>query len=236
MSMQAPRKNEPESREAALRLIVNGLRPHFKDNGHPLPDNIRGNIGFTSDGRKGKPTGEVLFPDATGGFFELIVRCDQDEPESIGRVVAHLLLHVVTGPAHNMDFRDAANRLGFNLDDGLRNAKPGEKLQVRINEIVGNIPIPHTAVDFSKIRVKTKIADSQVADGKVRQVARMRKAECVIIDGEDRCGFTVRIARSWIDDVGPPHCPKHGAMKVHWEDGDKPEADPAAAPAGKAAP
>ena len=38
----------------------------------------------------------------------------------------------------------------------------------------------------------------------------MLKAECETKD----CGYTVRVAAKWINDPGPPHCPKHGPMLV----------------------
>jgi hypothetical protein len=28
------------------------------------------------------------------------------------------------------------------------------------------------------------------------------------------CGYVVRTARKWIDQIGPPHCPRHGAMQT----------------------
>jgi hypothetical protein len=28
------------------------------------------------------------------------------------------------------------------------------------------------------------------------------------------CGFNCRITRKWIDEVGAPHCPAHGKMRV----------------------
>jgi hypothetical protein len=36
------------------------------------------------------------------------------------------------------------------------------------------------------------------------------KAEC----GGDGCGYTLRITAKWVDEVGAPLCPKHGAMVV----------------------
>jgi hypothetical protein len=38
----------------------------------------------------------------------------------------------------------------------------------------------------------------------------MLKAECKA----EGCGFTVRVAASRVKELGPPHCPKHGAMAV----------------------
>ncbi len=40
----------------------------------------------------------------------------------------------------------------------------------------------------------------------------MLKADCAA------CGYTVRVTRKWLDRVGAPCCPKHGAMIVEgWE-------------------
>ena len=38
----------------------------------------------------------------------------------------------------------------------------------------------------------------------------MLKAECLGAG----CGYTVRVAARSIKECGPPHCPKHGAMRV----------------------
>lgn len=38
-----------------------------------------------------------------------------------------------------------------------------------------------------------------------KQTARMIKATCE----QDGCGYTVRLARKWIEEVGAPICPKH---------------------------
>jgi predicted nucleic acid-binding protein len=40
--------------------------------------------------------------------------------------------------------------------------------------------------------------------------SRMLKAKCEA----KGCGFIVRVAASQVKNVGPPHCPKHGAMAV----------------------
>ena len=39
---------------------------------------------------------------------------------------------------------------------------------------------------------------------------RHLKAECET----EGCGFIVRVAAKQVKDIGPPHCPKHGAMVV----------------------
>jgi hypothetical protein len=30
------------------------------------------------------------------------------------------------------------------------------------------------------------------------------------------CGYSLRIAEKWIQTIGAPVCPQHGAMTIHW--------------------
>lgn len=58
-----------------------------------------------------------------------------------------------------------------------------------------------------------------------KQSTRYRKAVCTDKD----CPYTVRIASSHVVNIGPPHCPRHGAMVVELpseaaEDGEQAEA------------
>ena len=41
-----------------------------------------------------------------------------------------------------------------------------------------------------------------------KQSSRLLKAEC------ESCGYTVRVTRKWVDQVGAPHCPTHGEMSL----------------------
>ena len=38
------------------------------------------------------------------------------------------------------------------------------------------------------------------------QSTRLLKVLC------KECGYVARVSRKWLDEVGEPHCPKHGAM------------------------
>jgi len=62
--------------------------------------------------------------------------------------------------------------------------------------------------------------DNRPADKPKKQRARLLKAEC---DGEG-CGYTVRITAKWVDEIGAPHCPKHGAMSIDRGEGGEVEA------------
>ena len=41
-----------------------------------------------------------------------------------------------------------------------------------------------------------------------KQTTRMIKCQCVT------CSYPVRTTRQWLEGMGPPHCPVHGAMEV----------------------
>ena len=58
-------------------------------------------------------------------------------------------------------------------------------------------PFPHAALDWAGPR-----------SGPKKQVARLLKVACAA------CGLTVRQTRTWIEEVGPAHCPAHGQMQV----------------------
>ena len=212
------RKNNHASREGWMRHVAELSQPIFKEFGYTLPDNMRFNIGFPSTGRKGKMTGEWLSPDATGGMHEIIVRNAIDDPYEIIVVMFNQFGHAIAGPARNKAYRDLLLSIGMDVSTGLRSAKPKAALQKRLNAIVEQVgPIPHTAVDYDKIRVKG--ASTLPA----KQRGRQLKAECVFAESDTRCGYVVRVAAGPARDVGPPHCPLHGAMFVHWPDGEEPE-------------
>jgi hypothetical protein len=43
------------------------------------------------------------------------------------------------------------------------------------------------------------------SSGPKKQGTRMHKVTC------SQCGYVARVSQKWLD-IGPPHCPKHGAM------------------------
>jgi hypothetical protein len=70
---------------------------------------------------------------------------------------------------------------------------PSSALATRLATVAAVLgPLPHAALDWSKRK---------------KQTTRLLKAQC-------ECEYTVRIARTWVERVGPPHCPVHGPMAV----------------------
>ena len=119
----------------------------------------------------------------------------------------HELVHAALPPdaKHGKEFREAALRIG--LEGPMRHAMPGAVLKERLNELAASLgPFPHARLNFDRVT----LAGEAVADRPKKQGTRMLKAECLGAG----CGYTVRVAAHWIKDCGPPHCAKHGAMRV----------------------
>ena len=205
------RKNTHDTREAWLRSATMALRPHFESCGLSIPENIRFAIAFPSTGRRGARIGECWHSSTSDdGNFEIIVRADIAEPVEVLGVLVHELIHAVlpADAGHGKLYKDAAIKIG--LEGKMRHALPSQLLRPRLVELAESLgSLPHARLNIDRGR------DNRPADQPKKQRARLLKAEC---DGEG-CGYTVRITAKWVDDIGAPLCPRHGAMGV-----DRPEA------------
>jgi hypothetical protein len=75
----------------------------------------------------------------------------------------------------------------------MRHTTASPALAARLASIAEALgPLPHAALDWSKRK---------------KQTTRLLKTQCW-------CGYTVRVARTWVERVGPSHCPLHGPMAV----------------------
>lgn len=199
--------NVHDSRESWLKAGTDLLRPHFAECGYDLPNKMRFAIAFPSTGRHGKRVGELWHADTSAdGTYELFIRADLDDPQQVLDVLAHELVHAVLpiDAGHGPKYKEAALKLG--LVGQMRTAAPGPLLRPKLIEIADALgPLPHAALAIERGR-----DNRGPVDRPKKQKARLLKAECA--DGE--CGYTVRITAKWVQDLGPPLCPKHGAMTV----------------------
>lgn len=213
-----PRKqtNKHDTREGWLRSATDAVREYFALNGYEIPARIRFSIGFPSTGKAGKRVGEVWLPATSADeSCELFIRADIDAPANVLGILVHELIHTVLPPdaGHGKLYKDAAHKLG--LVGPMRHAMPGPLLAARLVEIADGLgPLPHARLDLSRARDGRLIADRPK-----KQKARLLKAEC----GDEACGYNVRVVAKWVDEVGPPHCPKHGAMVLETRADDEAE-------------
>jgi hypothetical protein len=106
----------------------------------------------------------------------------------------------------------------------MRHAMPGLLLRERLVKLAETLgPLPHARLNIERGR-----DNKGPADRPKKQAARMLKAIC----SNESCAFLVRVAATPVREIGPPHCPKHGAMIVAWpedeeagEEGEEGEAE-----------
>src|ERR1700677_4444281 len=206
MKAEPAKKNTPGPRESWLRSATVALRPYFESCGFPIPENIRFAIDFPSTGRKGSRIGECWHSSTSDdGNFEIIIRADIADPVEVLGVLVHELVHAVlpADAGHGKLYRDAAIKIG--LEGKMRHALPNQLLRPRLVDVAESLgTLPHARLNIERGR------DNRPADQPKKQKARLLKAEC----GGGDCGYTVRITAKWVDDIGAPLCPRHGAMAV----------------------
>jgi hypothetical protein len=216
MKNSSGKTNLHDSRESWLRAAANELSPYFESCALPLPQNIRFAIAFPSTGRQGRRIGECWHSSTSDdGNYEIIIRADIADPVEVLGVLVHELIHAVLPPdaGHGKVYRDAAIKIG--LEGKMRHAMPSQLLRPRLAALAEGLgALPHARLNIERGR------DNRPADRPKKQRARLLKAEC----GDEGCGYTVRITAKWVDEIGAPVCPKHGAMNVERPDGGEVEA------------
>src|SRR5216683_875773 len=130
------------------------------------------------------------------GHHEILVSPVIADSLRVAGILAHELIHAAVGVEHGHKgpFRTMAKAIG--LEGKMTATTEGEafkRLLAPILDAVG--PYPHAELHA-------------MTNGRKKQVARLVKCQCAT------CGYTVRTARQWLDDMGAPHCPAHGEMTV----------------------
>ena len=206
MKNGASKTNLHDSRESWLRAAAMELGPYFVSCGFTIPENIRFAIAFPSTGRQGRRIGECWHSSTSDdGNYEIIIRADIADPVEVLGVLVHELIHAVlpADAGHGKLYREAAIKIG--LEGKMRHAMPSQLLRPRLVALAESLgALPHARLNIERGR------DNRPADRAKKQRARLLKAEC----GGEGCGYTVRITAKWVDDIGAPICPKHGAMNV----------------------
>jgi hypothetical protein len=178
------------------------MKPAFKAKGYDIPS-IRVTCGWPSSGglaSKKRTLGEAWTPKASADKTgEIFISPYLDSPTDTMGVLAtlvHEVIHEAVGLecGHKGPFKKCAKAMG--LEGKMTSTNAGPELMEFIAEWANALgPYPHAKLDRTK-------------SPKKKQSTRMIKCEC----GE--CGYVVRTTRKWIDDIGAPHCPKHGEMNV----------------------
>ncbi len=191
------------TREDWLIAAVKVMTPHFEKQGWKIPS-VRVSVGWGFRGGL-KVGGQCWDAKASSdGVHQIFVSPnrmdDPADPFAVLPILAHEVCHAVVGieAAHGPEFRKIATSIG--LTGKMTSTVPGDDMQPTLAEWRLELgEYPHAKLDPGM-------------SPKKKQTTRMVKCEC---KSED-CGFLVRTSRKWIDDVGVPHCPKHGKMECDY--------------------
>lgn len=200
---------EYKTREEWLEAAVHVMTPHFEAQGWKIPK-VRVSVGWGFRGGL-KVGGQCWDSKASSdGVHQIFVSPnrldDPKDPYSALAILAHEVCHAVAGieAAHGPEFKKVATSIG--LTGKMTSTVPSDDMQPTLAQwrlALG--PYPHAKLDPGM-------------SPKKKQTTRMVKCECKKPgDSEDgTCGFMCRTSRKWIDDVGVPHCPKHGKMECDY--------------------
>lgn len=195
------KSNDGMNREAWLTRGVELMTPLFEQNGYKVPP-VRVTCGWPSTkglAAKSRAVGECWSTEsAKDGVNQIFISPFLDQSTPDGAVLAtlvHEVVHAVVGlkAKHGKLFKKCALAVG--LEGKMTATFAGEALKATFAQWEAQLgKYSHAQLDALKRPTK-------------KQSTRMIKCEC------GTCGFTVRTTRKWLEEVGAPHCPKHGAME-----------------------
>lgn len=197
------------NRERWLGLVMDELRPYFKEAGHPLPKNVRVSVGFPSrHARSGKvrAMGESWQSSVSlDKTYEVFVSPIEDDSVNAAAILTHELGHVADDfkHGHRVPFKRIVRAVG--LDGPASATVAGSQFKRMMKPIIKlHGPYPHAKLD--------------VMPEYRKQSTRMLKVYC------KECGYTARTTHFWLDKEGAPLCPfgskatprhsLHGVMTV----------------------
>lgn len=152
-------------------------------------------------------------------FVEVCAFGEQDWVQLAGTTI-HELGHVLTGADHGHDkaWKEACERLGLRKIKAAGHRYLLANFEPTVRNAIAALPKPTDGAPLNLMamlgagfKLRPCGAGRGARGGKSRgpgSGSRLRKCEC----GE--CGYVARVTSKWIDEVGAPHCPNHGAMNV----------------------
>lgn len=180
---------------------MDALRSLFNAAGISIPAKVKVSCGWPcSKALRGPVTGNRAIGQcfaasaSTEGNNEIFVSPVLDDAIAVLEVLVHELIHAVDDckNGHRGPFARMARALG--LEGKLTATHAGPKLLESL-KVLNLPPYPHASVDVNKA-------------GLPKQSTRLIKVVC------EECGYPARLTRLWLETVGPPICPKHGAAMV----------------------
>ena len=187
-----------KNRETWLRQAVAIMGPYVKERtGHEVPADLWVSVGFPINGNRSrnglKTIGECHYATADG-VPAVFIHPELQDGARVLDVLLHEALHAAlpVGTGHGPAFRRAATACGLAGKPTATIVDDGSELADTIAEWWMTLgAYPHAAVNTANRK---------------KQTTRMLKVECL----ED--GYTVRMTRKWLDEMGAPTCPCGSVM------------------------
>lgn len=174
------------TRETWLNLAVDQLRPLFSDAGASIPP-VRVSVGFPGGGSARKRIGEYWHAKASDDqvpqiFISPVLKTPVDHLDTL----VHELVHACTpGHGHKAPFKRLGLKVG--LTGKPKSMGAGPELKERLNVISSSLgDFPHAGINLNDRK---------------KQSTRLGKVQCT------ECGYTARVTRKWIEEMGAPLCP-----------------------------
>jgi len=189
----------PSNRETWLNTMTNQfLKPHFKNKGYTIPDNIRFTCGFSGSGMHTKAhqkrftLGQCFPPSMSNdNHYEIVIVPTLADPIQVVSTLIHELCHATVGnnEGHNHIFKRCAESVG--LQGKMTATHSSEELIATTNEWLEKMPLyPH----------------AEMNPAYRKQSTRNLACKC------GSCGYAMRISAKWLK-LAVPRCPLgHGKM------------------------
>jgi hypothetical protein len=182
-----------KNREAWLRRAVELMRPYVAERtGHHVPDGLWVSVGFpvtgARSGSRNQRIGECHYATADG-VPAVFIHPELADGARVLDVLLHEALHAAlpVGTGHRKPFARAATSCGLAGKPTATIVAPGSELAGTIEAWLTMLgDYPHAAVSTANRK---------------KQTTRMLKVECLAD------GYTVRMTRKWLDEMGAPSCP-----------------------------
>lgn len=222
------------NRETWLNELAKLMEPRFEELGYPLPK-FRVAVGWTSAGRSAAVAGECWHSSASAdATFEILIAPLRDDSMAIAGTLAHELTHAAVGFEHKHGGAFAKVVLALGLTRPVTHSGVGPAFIEWAQPFIDQLgPIPHAKIVLDPAMRPARPRDDDAGEGggdgeaeapefgssnaKPKQSARLIKAICQSEREGEACGYTVRITKKWINELGAPCCPVHGSMDIEKE-------------------
>lgn len=178
------------TREQWLTAAVDALTPRFEALSLAVPT-VRVSVGWPGGpGKKNAVIGQCWSTKASAdGVAQLFISPVLDDPVQVLATLLHELAHAVDDNEHGHRGPFIRTVRGLGLVGKPTATVAGEELAEELAELVKVLgEYPHSRLTL-------------LEGGPKKQTTRMLKVACPVT------GYTVRMTRKWIDEVGLPVCP-----------------------------